>query len=154
MTKKHSRTESPVVAIELIEHRIYIVRGLKVMIDADLAALYQVETRAVIQAVRRNPDQFPKDFMVQLTAEEFQHLRSQSVISSWGGRRYMPYAFTEPGVAMLSAVLKSTRAVQMSVLIVRASSDFERFSLHTKTWPGESSKSKPTRIITPPSSTF
>lgn len=109
-----------VVPIELIAHQIYIIRGIKVIVDADLAALYQVETRALIQAVRRNTDRFPEDFVIQLTEDESQNLRSQIVISSWGGRRYLPYAFTEHGVAMLSAVLKSKRAVQMSVLIVRA----------------------------------
>ena len=120
MIKKPSSAEAAIVPIELIERQIYIIRGIKVMVDADLAALYQVETRALIQAVRRNPDRFPEDFTIQLTAEESQNLRSQFVTSSWGGRRYLPYAFTEHGVTMLSAVLKSKRAVQMSVLIVRA----------------------------------
>ena len=120
MLKKPSSTALASVPIELIEHQIYVVRGIKVMVDADLAALYQVETRALIQAVRRNPDRFPEDFVIQLTEDESQNLKSQFVISSWGGRRYLPYAFTEHGVAMLSAVLKSSRAIQMSVLIVRA----------------------------------
>lgn len=92
------------------------------MIDADLADLYQVATGNLNLAVRRNVERFPEDFMFQLTAEEFENLSLQSAMSSsrWGGRRYLPYAFTEHGVAMLSAVLKSKRAVQMSILVVRA----------------------------------
>ena len=92
------------------------------MLDVDLAELYQVETRVLNQAVRRNQERFPGDFMFQLTEEEADNLRSQFVTSSsgYGGRRYLPYAFTEFGVAMLSAVLKSQRAVQMSILIMRA----------------------------------
>ena len=108
--------------VELVERRIYLIRGQKVMLDADLAELYQVETRALIQAVKRNIDRFPEDFMFQLTQEEGESLRSQIVISNVGrgGRRYLPYAFTEHGVGMLSAVLNSDRAVQMSIVIVRA----------------------------------
>ena len=92
------------------------------MLDTDLAELYQVLTNNLNLAVRRNPDRFPADFMFQLTQEEFDNLRLQFATSSsgYGGRRYLPYAFTEFGVAMLSAVLKSQRAVQMSILIVRA----------------------------------
>ncbi len=90
------------------------------MLDADLATLYEVETRTLVQAVKRNIDRFPKDFMFQLTKEEFGILRSQSVTSSqWGGRRYPPYAFTEQGVAMLSSVLRSKRAVQVNIEIMR-----------------------------------
>ena len=90
------------------------------MLDADLAELYHVVTRALNQQVRRNLGRFPSDFMFQLTPDEIANLRSQFVTSSWGGRRKPPYAFTEHGVAMLSSVLKSGRAVQMSILIVRA----------------------------------
>jgi hypothetical protein len=92
------------------------------MLDADLAALYAVETRILVQAMKRNLARFPEDFMFQLTAEEAQSLRSQFVISNprRGGARYLPYAFTEHGVAMLSGILKSKRAVEMSILIVRA----------------------------------
>lgn len=93
------------------------------MLDADLAALYGVETRTLVQAVQRNRDRFPDDFMFRLTAEEHADLRSQSVISKGpagrGGRRYPPYAFTEQGVAMLSSVLRSERAVQMNIAIMR-----------------------------------
>jgi len=106
-----------------IERRISLVRGQKVMLDGDLAELYQVPTKALNQAVRRNADRFPGDFMFQLTAEETSALRSQIVTLEKGrGRysKYAPLAFTEHGVAMLSAVLNSQRAVQMSILIVRA----------------------------------
>ena len=90
------------------------------MIDADLADLYQVATGNLNLAVRRNAERFPPDYMFQLTEEEFEILSLQNAISSWGGRRYLPFAFTEHGVAMLSAVLKSNRAVHMSILVVRA----------------------------------
>jgi len=92
------------------------------MLDADLAELYQVSTKVLNQAVRRNLKRFPSDFMFQFTLEESQNLRSQIVTSSleYGGRRYLPYAFTEHGVAMLSSVLRSERAVQMNILIIRA----------------------------------
>lgn len=89
------------------------------MLDADLAELYGVEVRVLVQAVKRNLDRFPEDFMFQLTKEEFSSLRSQIVISSWGGRRYPPYAFTEQGVAMLSSVLRSKRAVRVNIEIMR-----------------------------------
>jgi hypothetical protein len=105
---------------ELIERRIYLIRSHKVMLDADLADLYEVPTKGLNQAVRRNLDRFRDDFMFQLAPEEAEILRSQFVTSSWGGRRYLPYAFTEHGVAMLSSVLSSKRAVQMNILIVRA----------------------------------
>jgi hypothetical protein len=95
--------------------------GAPLMLDADLASLYGVETRVLVQAVKRNRDRFPEDFMFQLTRTELDILRSQSVISSrWGGRRYPPYAFTEQGVAMLSSVLNSERAVLVNIEIVRA----------------------------------
>ena len=111
------------VPIELIERRIYLIRGQKVMLDSDLADLYQVPTRVLNQSVRRNRDRFPADFMLELTDEEAAALRSQFVILEKGrGRysKYAPYAFTEHGVAMLSSVLHSKRAVQMNILIIRA----------------------------------
>src|SRR6185436_11323203 len=115
-------TEQLPVPIGLVERRIYLIRGQKVMLDADLAELYQVETRALVQAVKRNRDRFPPDFIFQLTKEEAHFLRSQTVTSNVGrgGRRYLPYAFTEHGVAMLSSVLNSPRAVQMNIVIIRA----------------------------------
>ena len=107
--------------VERIGRAIRLIRGEKVILDADLADLYGVETRALVQAVKRNPERFPEDFMFQLTTEEFTVLRSQAVTSKgWGGRRYPPYAFTEQGVAMLSGVLRSPRAVQVNIEIMRA----------------------------------
>ncbi len=110
------------VPAELITRRIYLIRGQKVMLDSDLAELYQVETRALNQAVRRNSDRFPEDFMFQLSAEELENWKSQIVISNPAAKmalRKPPLAFTELGVAMLSSVLKSHRAVQMNILIMR-----------------------------------
>jgi hypothetical protein len=110
-----------VMSVETIERAIRLIRGEKVILDADLAALYGVATRVLVQAVKRNLERFPPDFMFQLTKEEFALLRSQNVTSSgWGGRRYPPYAFTEQGVAMLSSVLHSPRAVQVNIEIMRA----------------------------------
>jgi len=115
--------------IQVVAQRIFELRGQRVMLDADLAALYGVENRALIQAIKRNAERFPEDFMFQLSKEEWGNLRSQNVISSLrfendtskhGGRRYAPYAFTEHGALMLSSVLKSARAVEVSVMIVRA----------------------------------
>ena len=111
--------QSP-VPLERIERAILLIRRQKVMLDADLSELYGVEPRVLVQAVKRNLDRFPEDFMFQLTKDEFLALRSQFVISSWGGRRYPPYAFTEQGVAMLSSVLRSQRAIHVNVEIMRA----------------------------------
>jgi hypothetical protein len=109
------------IPIEQIQEHIMLIRGEKVMLDAHLALLYGVETRVLIQAVKRNITRLPKDFMFQLTDQEFDDLKSQNVISSyWGGRRYAPYAFNEQGVAMLSSVLRSDRAVQVNIEIMRA----------------------------------
>jgi len=109
------------VPVELIERRIYLIRDHKVMLSTHLAELYSVEPRVLVQAVKRNMERFPEDFMFQLTPEEFKNLKSQSVISTWGGlRRATPYAFTQEGVAMLSSVLKSNHAVQVNIAIMRA----------------------------------
>ena len=109
------------VPVERIEKAILYVREQKVIIDTDLAVLYGVETKVLVQAVKRNIERFPPDFMFQLNDEEYRILRSQSVTSSdWGGRRFRPYAFTEQGVAMLSSVLRSPRAVQVNIEIMRA----------------------------------
>jgi len=109
-----------IIPAERIEQSILLIRYHKVMLDADLAALYSVETKQLIQAVKRNIFRFPSDFMFQLSKEEFENLRSRFGTSSqWGGRRYPPYAFTEQGVAMLSSVLKSRRAVQVNIEIMR-----------------------------------
>jgi hypothetical protein len=111
-----------VIPVEIIERKIYLLRGSKVMLDSDLAELYQVPTKRVNEAVRRNPTRFPADFMFQLSAEEFANLKPQIATSSLthGGRRKPPYAFTEHGVAMLSSVLTSERAVELNILIIRA----------------------------------
>lgn len=103
---------------EMIEKRIYFIRDQKVMLDADLAALYEVETFNLNKTVKRNIERFPCHFMFQLTNEEFQQLKGKSIHSSWGGRRTYPYAFTEQGVAMLSSVLKSKRAIQVNITIM------------------------------------
>ncbi len=120
VTTNHSGRGTSVLRAASIERRIYFVRGQKVMIDNDLADLYRVPTGTFNQAVRRNMARFPADFMFQLTADEAENLRSQIVISNWGGRRYLPFVFTEQGVAMLSSVLKSDRAVQVNIAIMRA----------------------------------
>jgi len=107
------------VPVERIQKCICVIRGRKVMLDSDLAGLYGVATKVLLQAVKRNIERFPPDFMFQLSAEEFKILRSQIVTSSWGGRRYAPCAFTEEGVAMLSSVLRSKRAIEINIAIMR-----------------------------------
>ena len=122
MTKAVSSAGRMLVPVEHIERRIFLIRSQKVMLDSDLAQLYHVPTKALNQAVRRSPDRFPVDFMFQRTEMESTAMRSQFVTSNArrGGRRYHPLAFTEPGVAMLSSVLNSPRAVRMNIVIVRA----------------------------------
>jgi len=107
------------IPAERIETKIFLIRGQKVMLDKDLAELYGVKTKVLIQAVKRNIDRFPDDFMFQLNKEESQLLRSQIVTSNRGGRRYLPYVFTEYGVSMLSSVLKSKKAIQVNIQIMR-----------------------------------
>jgi len=102
--------DESLVPVERIERAILLLRGQKVILNTDLAALYEVETKALLRAVKRNQDRFPDDFMFQISREESKNLRRHSgTTSSWGGSRYLPYAFTEQGVAMLSTVLRSTR---------------------------------------------
>ena len=111
-----------VMVLESIENRIFIIRGHKVMLSTYLAKLYEVETKALVQAVKRNVERFPEDFMFQLTWEEAQRSRSQIVtlnVSRGRNIKYLPYAFTEQGVAMLSTVLKSKRAIQVNIAIMR-----------------------------------
>ncbi len=119
MYKTMSKSNKSIIPVSRIENLIFMIRDEKVILDQDLAAMYGVETRALVQAVKRNIDRFPKDFMFQLSKDEFINLRSQIVTSSWGGRRTPPYAFTEQGVAMLSSVLKSKRAVLVNIEIMR-----------------------------------
>lgn len=115
------KTSVSVIPTEKIERRIYLIRSHKVMLSTDLAELYGVAPKVLVQAVKRNIERFPADFMFQLAKEEFEILKSQFVTSSWGGlRRATPYAFTEQGVAMLSSVLRSRQAVQVNIAIMRA----------------------------------
>ena len=115
------KRQTGIIPKALIEQKIYFIRDEKVMLSTDLARLYQVAPRVLIQAVKRNIDRFPNDFMFQFTVQEFEILKSQIVTSSWGGlRRANPYAFTEQGVAMLSSVLRSKRAVNVNIEIMRA----------------------------------
>lgn len=114
------KTPTSLIPVERIEQSILLIRGQKVMLDNDLASLYGVETKILNRAVRRNADRFPEDFAFQLNEEEFENLRCHfGTSSSRGGRRYAPYAFTEQGVAMLSSVLRSPRAVAVNVEIMR-----------------------------------
>ncbi|MDO9572934.1 MAG: ORF6N domain-containing protein [Candidatus Omnitrophota bacterium] len=113
MTKKE-------IAVEVLAAKILLVRGRKVMLDKDLAELYGVKTNELNQVVQRNLERFPSDFMYQLTREEFMNLKSQIVTSSWGGVRKLPRVFTEQGVAMLSGLLNSRRAIHVNIAIMRA----------------------------------
>jgi len=106
------------ISENLVASKIYHIRDQRVMLDRDLAELYEVETRALNQAVSRNKERFPEMFMFQLTKTEFEILKSQFVTSSWGGTRKLPYAFTEQGVAMLSSVLRSKKAIQVNIQIM------------------------------------
>jgi len=109
----------PQIPTELIQSKVHLILKEKVLLDRDLAEMYGVETRVLKQAVRRNKDRFPGDFMFELSDDEFQNLRSQTGTSSWGGTRYAPMAFTEQGVAMLSSVLNSKQAVEVNIQIMR-----------------------------------
>lgn len=113
------KVSKSIVPDEIDITKIHLIRDQKVMLDYDLAELYGVETRVLKQAVKRNINRFPEDFMFELTKEEHENLRSQIVTSSWGGTRYAPMAFTEHGVLMLSSVLKSDRAIEMNIQIGR-----------------------------------
>ena len=120
MAKKKRTNEMSVIPLKSITNAILFIRGHRVILDSDLANLYEVDTKALTRAVRRNIERFPEDFMFQLNDEEFENLRRHFGTSSqWGGRRYPPYAFTEQGVAMLSGVLHSERAVQVNIEIMR-----------------------------------
>lgn len=120
-----------------IKDLIYVIRGHRVMLDSDLAFLYEVETKVLNQAVKRNIERFPRDFMFQLTKEEYEVLRSQFVtskskIETRGGRQYLPYVFTEQGVAMLSSVLKSKRAIQINIQIMRTFVQLRQWAIENK----------------------
>jgi hypothetical protein len=107
------------ISDDIVVNKIYEIRNQKVMLDSDLAELYGVETKRLNEQIRRNLDRFPEDFMFQLTDGEWQNLKSQIATSSWGGRRKLPFVFTEHGVLMLSSVLNSPQAVQVNIQIVR-----------------------------------
>ena len=111
----------------IIQSKIYEIRGQQVMIDKDLAGLYQVEVKRLNESVKRNLKRFPEDFMFQLTTEEWQNLKSQFATSSWGGTRKLPYAFTELGVSMLSSILNSELAIEININIMRAFVAVRRF---------------------------
>lgn len=115
--------------LSIIEKKIYEIRGQKVMLDFDLAEMYEVETKVFNQAVKRNADRFPQDFMFLLTQKEFQRLRSQFVTSKRGGSRYLPSAFTEQGVAMLSSILNSEKAIEVNIAIIRTFVLLRQFSM-------------------------
>ena len=117
------------VPAEKITSKIFLIRKEKILLDSDLAELYGVETKVLIQSVKRNLKRFPSDFMFQLSRQEFKNLRSQFVTSSWGGRRYPPYAFTEQGVAMLSGILNSERAIEVNITIMRTFVQLRKFLL-------------------------
>ena len=118
------------ITIEKIENRIFQTRGKRVMLDRDLAELYGVATKVLKQAVKRNQKRFPSDFAFRLTRIEVVNLRSQIVTSSWGGTRYPPYVFTEQGVAMLSSVLNSERAIMVNIQIMRAFVNLRKAAIH------------------------
>ena len=115
--------------LALIKNKIYEIRGVRVMLDFELAEIYQVETKYLKRAVNRNIERFPDDFMFELTEQEFENLRCQIGTSSWGGTRYLPYAFTEHGVAQLSSVLHSTFAIEMNINIIRAFVALRQYAL-------------------------
>ena len=115
--------------LQIIQNKIYEIRGQRVMLDFDLAALYDTETKRLKEAVRRNRTRFPSDFMFELDSTEWEILRTQFATSSWGGLRYMPFAFTEQGVAMLASVLKSETAIEINIQIVRAFVALRQYAL-------------------------
>ena len=117
---------------EIIQQQIIEIRGQKVMLDFHLADLYEIETKVLKQAVKRNINRFPTDFMFELNKEEFESLRSQFVTSKRGGLRYMPFAFTEQGVAMLSSVLNSEKAIAINIAIMRTFVSLRQFALNYK----------------------
>ncbi len=119
MSKTKTELKAAAITDDVLVNKIYEFRGQKVMLDSDLAELYGVETRVLNQSVNRNIDRFPKDFMFQLSKDEWENLKSQTVISSWGGRRKEPLVFTEHGVLMLSSILNSRQAIQINIQIMR-----------------------------------
>ena len=115
--------------LQIIQNKIFEIRGMRVMLDFDLAELYQVETKNLKRAVKRNIERFPDDFMFELTADEWEILRCNFGTSNWGGTRYMPFAFTEQGIAQLSSVLNSPLAIQVNISIIRAFVTLRKYAL-------------------------
>jgi len=118
--------------LQIIQNKIHTIRNEKVMLDYDLAELYETETKNLKRAVNRNIERFPEDFMFQLSKEEFDNLRYQTGTSSYGGRRYLPYAFTEQGIAMLSSVLKSQKAIEVNIAIMRTFIEIRKYTVNYK----------------------
>jgi phage regulator Rha-like protein len=116
---KKTALKPVIVPIEIIQSKIYLIRNQKVMLDSDLEKLYDVPTKSLNLAVKRNLARFPSDFMIKLTPTEVINLRFQNETSSWGGRRHLPYGFTQEGIAMLSSILNSERAIQVNIQIMR-----------------------------------
>lgn len=129
-----TKTKPTVIKVteEKIVEKVYTIRGVKVMLDKDLAEMYSVEVKRLNEAVKRNFTRFPADFMFQLTNEEWQNLKSQFATSSWGGTRKLPYVFTEQGVAMLSSVLNSETAIQVNIQIIRVFTKMKQAILDNK----------------------
>lgn len=115
--------------LQIIQNKIFEIRGMRVMLDFDLAELYQVETKNLKRAVKRNIERFPDDFMFELTADEWEILRCNFGTSNWGGTRYLPFAFTEQGIAQLSSVLNSPLAIQVNISIIRAFVTLRQYAL-------------------------
>jgi len=122
---------------EVVINKIYVIRDTKVMLDKDLAALYEVETKRFNEQVKRNTERFPEDFMFQLTSVEFANLRSQIATSSWGGARYYPFAFTEQRVAMLSGIINLPKAIAMNIAIMRAFVQIRKVYIENKKIAGQ-----------------
>ncbi len=115
--------------LQIIQNKIFEIRGMRVMLDFDLAEMYETETKRLKEAVRRNINRFPSDFMFELIPKEWQILRTQFATSSWGGARYLPFAFTEQGVAMLASILNSPKAIEINISIVRAFIALRQYAL-------------------------
>lgn len=122
------------ISNEVISDKIYYIRNTKVMLDRDLAILYGVETKRINEQIKRNKTRFPEHFMFQLTAEEYENLKSQNATSSWGGSRKLPYAFSEHGILQLANVLKSERASQVSIQIIEVFVKLRDFLLTNLNW--------------------
>ncbi|MBI5471029.1 MAG: ORF6N domain-containing protein [Ignavibacteriae bacterium] len=129
MSKKKRRTKIPTT---YIRSRIHLIRGVFVILDTDLAALYEVSPKVLLQSVKRNKERFPPDFMFRLTDDEEENLRSQTVTSSWGGRRYNHYAFTYNGIAMTASVLRSERAIETLKQIMRTFTAVQQAVIHDR----------------------